>query len=69
MSPEPDDALAAWLAGEARRLGLDATDPDGADEGRVRAFCAAVLRELAARGLVPGEPEIGCHARPRATGH
>lgn len=61
--------LVLHLARQARALGLDARKVEDADPETLRAFAQAVLSELAALGLVAGEEEVGCWARPRPTGH
>lgn len=66
--PVKDD-LAAHLARRARTLGLDALNVTEADPDTLRAFARAVLAELAALGLVPGEEDVGCWARRRAAGN
>ncbi|GGJ85885.1 hypothetical protein [Deinococcus aquiradiocola] len=60
-----DAALDVWLARQARLYALDATTVEDADPDVLRAYCRDVLQELAARGLLPGPHEIGCHAAPR----
>ncbi len=64
-----DDLLARHLAHQARTLSLDALSVEEADPETLRAFSRAVLLELAAFGLVPGEEEVGCWAGPREAGH
>ncbi|GMA17371.1 hypothetical protein E5F05_07475 [Deinococcus metallilatus] len=64
-----NDDLALYLARQARSLGLDALTLEEADPETLRAFAGAVLTELAALGLVPGEAEVGCWAAPRPAGH
>ncbi|WP_407538248.1 hypothetical protein Q0M94_08985 [Deinococcus radiomollis] len=59
--------LEGWLARQARELGLNALNVEDADPEVLRAYCAAVLNELAARGLLPGPEQIGCHAAARRT--
>ncbi|MGY2894139.1 hypothetical protein [Deinococcus sp. UYEF24] len=58
--------LEDWLAQRARELGLNALNVEDADPEVLRAYCVAVLDELAARGLLPGAEQIGCHAAARA---
>ncbi len=66
----PAAELEGLLARAARACGLDALNVQDAREDDVRAFAAAVLEELAARGLVHGEDRaIACHARPSTRGH
>ncbi|WP_407570088.1 hypothetical protein [Deinococcus altitudinis] len=57
--------LEGWLARRARELGLNALNVESAGSEVLRAYCAAVLDELAARGLLPGEEQIGCYAAAR----
>ncbi|AWN22339.1 hypothetical protein DKM44_03055 [Deinococcus irradiatisoli] len=64
----PSD-LEHYLADEARALGLSPLTLGVASPDTLHAYCAAVLRELAARGLLEGETELGCYARPRFSGH
>lgn len=63
------DELAQPLAAAARRLGLSALNVQQADDETVREFAALVLEELAARGLVEGEEEVGCWAQERFGGN
>ncbi|ACO47086.1 hypothetical protein DEDE109153_05695 [Deinococcus deserti] len=63
------DELALELAREARRLRLDARQCQEADPEALQAFAQLVLTELAARGLVAGDDEIGCYAAPRSGRH
>lgn len=63
------DDLAHALAREARRLNLTALDLDTADPDALHTLAHVVLTELAARGLLPGEEEVGCHAAPRSGAH
>ena len=56
------DELERYLAAEARRLNLSPLTLGTASPDALHAYCAAVLRELAARGLLENEPDIGCHA-------
>ncbi|TSA82446.1 hypothetical protein FNU79_13820 [Deinococcus detaillensis] len=58
-----------YLAAEARRLNLSPLTLDWASPEVLHAYCRLVVRELAARGLLEGEVEIGCHAAARATGN
>ena len=58
--------LEGWLTRQARELGLNALNVEDAEPEVLRAYCAAVLNELAARGLLPGAEQIGCHAAARA---
>lgn len=64
-----NDPLALSLARQARALGLNALNVEEADPETLRAFARAALQELAARGLVAGEEEVGCWAAPRPAGH
>ncbi|EYB66979.1 hypothetical protein DEIPH_ctg055orf0007 [Deinococcus phoenicis] len=64
-----NDALALYLARQARSLGLDALNVEDADPETLRTFARAALHELAALGLVAGETEVGCWAVPRSPGH
>lgn len=64
-----DDALALYVARRARELGLNLPDLEEANLETLRAFVRAVLIELAALGLVPGEEEIGCWSAPRSGHH
>ncbi|WP_034385664.1 hypothetical protein [Deinococcus sp. YIM 77859] len=64
-----NETFARSLAQQARNLGLDALTVEEADAESLRIFARAVLVELAALGLVPGEESLGCWARPRAKGH
>ncbi|WP_027482569.1 hypothetical protein [Deinococcus pimensis] len=63
------DDLALELARVARRLGLSAGTLDDADDASVRELCGALLRELGARGLLPLEADVGCHAARREGGN
>ena len=63
------DDLAPTLAREARRLHLTALDLDTADPDALNALARLLLTELAARGLLPGEDEVGCYAAPRSGAH
>ncbi len=66
VSAEPSpDALEHWLAGQARTLGLSPLTLGTAHPDTLHAYCAAVLRELSARGLLDAEPDIGCYAAAR----
>lgn len=68
MTSEPE--LARWLAREAQTLGLNPENVDWVEDETLRAYCALVLNELAARGLIEGGPaEIGCYAGVRESGH
>lgn len=70
MADHPDpDPLARLLALEARKLNLNALSLSASPEDVVRAFAEVVLEELAARGLLEGETEVGCWARPRLQGN
>ncbi|GHF55987.1 hypothetical protein HNQ07_003280 [Deinococcus metalli] len=60
------DDLAAGLASLARKIGLDGHAVEDAPEAAVREFTAAVLEELAARGLIAGQVELDCWAQPRS---
>jgi len=67
--------LDEYLARCARELSLTPDRLETADAETLRGFCAVVLRELAARGLLPsgdsvrsGE-DVGCYAAPRASGN
>ena len=62
-------SLERLLARHARALNLDRRSLPEADEARVREFCEIVLTELAARGLIEGELEVGCYALPRQDGN
>ena len=66
LSLVPMSELEGWLAARARELGLNALNVEDAEPEVLRAYCAAVLAELAARGLVPGPEQVGCHAGARA---
>ncbi|UWX64582.1 hypothetical protein [Deinococcus rubellus] len=61
--------LELYLAEQARRLGLSPLTLGAASAETLHTYCAAVLHELAARGLLEGESEIGCHTAARATGN
>ncbi len=61
--------LEVYLAEQARRLGLSPLTLGAASPETLHTYCAAVLRELAARGLLEGESEIGCYAAARASGN
>ncbi|MFD1731454.1 hypothetical protein ACFSC4_10895 [Deinococcus malanensis] len=61
--------LALELARQARALRLDARQSSAPDSEALQAFAMSVLAELAARGLVAGDEEIGCYAAPRFQGH
>ncbi len=63
------DDLAHTLAREARRLNLTALNLDTADPDALHALACVVLTELAARGLLPGEEEVGCYAAQRSGAH
>ncbi|MFD2610325.1 hypothetical protein ACFSR9_12890 [Deinococcus taklimakanensis] len=63
------DDLPEVLTREARRLNLNPLTLERADPEDVLAFASRVLEELAARGLLPGAQQIGCHARPRPAGN
>lgn len=63
------DELATYFARQAHRHGLTPLSVGEAGEAELRAFCALVLRELAARGLLPAENEVGCHATLRPGGN
>lgn len=60
------DDLAEFLALEARKLNLDALNVAEANPDSLRTFAQSVLEELAARGLVKGEAEVGCWASLRS---
>jgi hypothetical protein len=53
------------LAAQARELGLNAVSVEEAGAELLREFCAQVLTELAARGVLAGSEEIGCYAAAR----
>jgi hypothetical protein len=61
--------LAVYLARRAADLRLDAREVGHADSETLRAFVQAVLEELVALGLLPGDEEPGCWATPRSAGH
>lgn len=70
MSAEPyTHSLEQWLAEQARALGLSPLTLGTASPGTLHAYCAVVLRELSARGLLEGESEVGCYALRRSTGN
>lgn len=62
-----DSTLALWLAQQARLLGLETARVEEADPEALQSFTRVVLEELAAQGLLAGEPEIGCWSRPRSS--
>lgn len=64
-----DDALAHFLARRARALHLDPATLTTTDPETLRAFAQTVLTELAARGLLPAEAEVGCWSAPRVGGN
>lgn len=65
-----ESELARWLAREAQMFDLNPENVDWADTETLRSYCALVLTELAARGLIEGGPaEIGCYAGVREVGH
>jgi hypothetical protein len=57
--------LEHWLAAQAGELGLNAVSVEKAGAELLREFCALVLTELAARGVLAGSEEIGCYAAAR----
>ncbi len=61
--------LEVYLAEQARRLNLTPLTLGTASPETLHTYCAAVLHELAARGLLEGEREIGCYAAARASGN
>ncbi|MFC4426222.1 hypothetical protein [Deinococcus navajonensis] len=63
------DDFALEVAREARALRLNALNLENADPQKLQTFARQVLEGLAARGLVAGEEQIGCHAAPRWSGH
>ncbi|MCP2015518.1 hypothetical protein L1280_002680 [Deinococcus sp. HSC-46F16] len=64
--PPADDPFFPWLAEQARRLGLETALTDGADPEALCTLALLTLQELAARGYLPAEPEVGCWGRPRS---
>jgi hypothetical protein len=65
----PVSDLERWLAAQARALGLSAVNVRQADPATLREYCALILEELAARGLLERAPEVGCYAAARPGGN
>jgi hypothetical protein len=61
--------LERYFAAQARALKLSPLSLETANPETVRAYCALVLNELAARGLIEGEHLPGCYAAARASGN
>lgn len=65
------DDLDVLLARAAREHHLNLSTVHEVDETTLRSFCEVVLREVTARGYLPGEaePEPDCHATRRIRGN